>query len=268
MQTQSRLISDFTGKPSGVRRTGRSIYRWLISMDDALAVPSLRAQYAGELPGFMAWCDPIKDVFWVTYQCRGGKVLNIAIVHNTQTGEGEEDMWHSPVSKTQVLAIVENFHPSVKELVSMASEDGIKVHHLHKRPALTSFVRGRTVVVGDAAHVMMPTHAAGAGIAIESAASLEVLFGKVDGKDGPALKQRLELFDQLRIPRCNLTMLVSNAGPEGLQVPGVEEEIRKFYPGPLPPLDAQPYSKPFREVLFHHNEYHAAEQALALAPSL
>ncbi len=63
-------------------------------------------------------------------------------------------------------------------------------------------------------------------------------------------------------------MLVSNAGPEGLQVPGVEEEVRKFYSGPLPPLDAQSYSKPFREVLFHHNEYHAAEQALALAPSL
>lgn len=234
-------------------------------MDDVMAVPSLRTHYEGELPGFFTWRDPVKKILWVTYLCRGGKVLNIAVVHDTQTGQGEEDLWHSPASKAQVLRMVENFPPFLKEIVNMASEDGIKVHHLYKRPTLTSFVRGRTIVVGDAAHVMMPTHAAGASIAIESAASLEVLFRKVNGTNKAALQQRLELFDKLRIPRCNLTLLVSNAGPAGLRVPGVEEEIRKFYSGPLPPADSMPYSKPFREVLFHHDEYQAAERALAQA---
>lgn len=242
---------------------GRSIYRWLVSMDDVMAEPYLRTQYASELPGFTSWLDPVKKVFWVTYRCRGGKVLNNAVVHGTQAGQGGGDLWHSPASKAQVLAMVENFHPSVKSIVAMASEDGIKVHHLYKRSPLTSFVRGRTAVVGDAAHVMMPTHAAGAGMAIESAASLEVLFRNVDGQDRPAVVQRLGLFDKLRIPRCNLAMLASNAGPEGLQAPGVEAEIRRFYSGPLPPPGAMPYSKPFREILFLHDEYQAAEQVLA-----
>lgn len=261
------MISDFTGHPSGLHRTGRSIYRWLVSMDDVLAEPTLRSQYIDEFPGFIGWRDPDKDILWVSYTCRGGKVLNNAVVHTTKTGEGEEGLWHTPASQDQVLATLENFHPSVKKMVTMASEDGIKVHHLHKKPVLASFVRGRTAVVGDAAHIMMPTHAAGGSIAIESAASLEALFGQVDAADDQAVKQRLRLFDKLRIPRCNLTMLASNAGPEWLHVPGVEEEIRRFYTGPLPPIGALPYSKPFREVLFYHDEYRAAEQALAEAAS-
>ncbi|KAL2022938.1 hypothetical protein VTK56DRAFT_4153 [Thermocarpiscus australiensis] len=267
----SRLISNFTGRPSEIQRVGRSIYRWLVSADEVMAEPALRALYARELPGFTGWQDPDKRVSWITYTCRGGKVLNNAVLHDTQMGEGEEDgadLWHSPVSKAQVLETVENFHPSMKKIATMASEDGIKVHHLYKRKALTSFVRGRTAVVGDAAHVMVPTHAAGAGIAIESAASLDVLFRGVDGKDSGIIKQRLELFDKLRIPRCNLTMLASNAGPEWTKVPGFEEEVRKFYSGPLPPLGALPYTKVFREILFRHDEYRTAEMALAEATGL
>ncbi|KAL2261980.1 hypothetical protein VTK26DRAFT_2813 [Humicola hyalothermophila] len=263
MPPQSRLISDFTGKPSNVQRTGRSIYRWLISTDNVKAAPDVWALFENELPGFAAWLDAKKNIYWITYCCRGGNVLNNAVVHDTQAGQNEDDPWNSPASRADVLALVEDFHPTLKRMVTMASEDGIKVHHLYKRPALSSFIHGRAAVVGDAAHVMMPTHAAGAGIAIESAASLEVLFRGVDGRDTSVVKQRLELFDKLRIPRCNLAMLASNAGPRWLRVPGLEAEIRKFYSGSLPPPGAQPYSKPFREVLFHHDEYHAAEQALA-----
>ncbi|KAK3337668.1 hypothetical protein B0T19DRAFT_413267 [Cercophora scortea] len=261
----SRLIEDFTGYPSAVSPTGRSIYRWLVSMDDVTADPDLRAYYENQLPGFTSWRDPLNDIFWVNYTCRGGTVLNNAVVHETQAGEGEDDLWHSSVSKEQVLAMLADFHPTTKKIVNMATEDGIKVHHLFKRPPLSSFVRGRALVVGDAAHVMMPTHAAGGAIAIESAASLEVLFAGVHGKDAATVAQRMQLFDQLRVPRCNLTMLASNAGPLWLNVPGVEEEIRRFYHGPLPPAGCLPWSKEFRELLFHHDEYGAAEQALAQA---
>lgn len=47
--------------------------------------------------------------------------------------------------------------------------------------------------MGDAAYVMKPTHAAGAGIVIESAASLEVLFCRVDSSDDQAMRQRLQM---------------------------------------------------------------------------
>jgi salicylate hydroxylase len=265
--TQSHLLSAFVGYPCEARRNNRSIYRWLVSMDDVMADPVLRDIYSNEPPGFMAWIDPGTKMLWTTYRCRGGKMLNIALGHKTQPFQVVESVWHAPVSREEVLSTAENYHPSIKKMVSMANEDGIHIHHVSTRAPLDSFVRGRTVVVGDAAHVMMSTHAAGAGIAIESAASLEVLFREVNGKDGPTIRCRLNLFDKLRIPRCNLTMLASNSEMGRLQQPGAVDEIRRFYHGPLPPPDALPYSEAWRQVLFHHDEYRAAEERLAQASS-
>ncbi|KAI1426708.1 FAD/NAD(P)-binding domain-containing protein [Xylaria sp. FL1777] len=299
----SKLLADFLGRPALAQPTGRSIYRWLVSMDEVMADAELAEQYSDKLPGFLGWFDAAKRILWVNYTCRGGSVLNNAVVHDTEeysssqsegseNGRNNEDiLWHVPAAKETVLATLSNFHPATCRIVSMASEDGIRVHRLFKRPPLESFVRGRTAVIGDTAHVMLPTHAAGSAIAIESASVLEVLFKdleshlnnhtycngdgvdterknsvegqqEIDGGRERIIKERLQLFDKLRIPRCNLTMLVSNAGPEGLRVPGLEQEIRRFYYGPLPPTNALPWSDEFREVLFHYDGFREAEQAL------
>ncbi|KAM7219554.1 3-hydroxybenzoate 6-hydroxylase [Rhypophila decipiens] len=263
----SALLQDFTGSPPEIHRTGRSIYRWLVSMSDVLADPLTAAHYLPTSPtGFISFSDPKKRILWVSYPCRGGTVLNNAVLHDTQRGEGAaseaQSQWHAGASKESVLSQLENFDESRRRIVHLANEDGIKVHHLFKRPALESFVRGRAVVIGDAAHVMLPTHAAGGASAIESAAALEVLFRGVNGSDDELVKDRLRLFDQLRLPRCNLAMLVSNAGGPWTGDPEVEEEVRKFYHGPLPPVGTLPWMKEFREILFHHDAYKTAKQAL------
>ncbi|KAI8947191.1 FAD/NAD(P)-binding domain-containing protein [Xylaria longipes] len=298
----SKLLPDFLGHPAPAQPTGRSIYRWLVSAECLVSHPEIKEAFSGQFEGFIGWSDPAKHVFWVAYACSGGTVLSNAVVHDTedyipshsssidtssslddgtkseqtenrQDNEAENTTWRTPATKESVLNTCSNFHPSIRQLVSLASEDGIRVHRLFKRPPLESFVRGRTAVIGDAAHVMLPTHAAGCAMAIESAGVLEVLFKGLEGHlnssanlDGnmreSVIRERLELFDKLRIPRCNLAMLVSNAGPEGLRLPGVEQEIRRFYQGPLPPKDAMPWSAEFREVLFNYNAFEEAAQAL------
>lgn len=316
---QGSLLADFLGYPPANQPTGRSIYRWLVSMDDVMADPELSEHYHGTLPGFLGWFDAARRILWVNYTCRDGSMLNNAVVHDSedyfphqysssdtigQLFHGSQDerrqdeaedkrdpLWHVAAEKETVLQTLSNFHPAARRIVSMASEDGIRVHRLYKRPPLESFVRGRAVVIGDAAHVMIPTHAAGCAVAIESASVLEVLLtdlegslrtsgddydGRVEreetngeglgqGNDGArqrVIRERLQLFDKLRVPRCNLTMLASNAGPEWLRIPGVEQEIRRFYHGPLPSKEALPWSDEFREVLFHYDAFEAAKQAL------
>lgn len=292
IKKKSTLLADFVGHPVPAQPTGRSIYRWLVSMDDVMADPELAGQYRDKPPGFLCWFDATKRITWVNYTCRGGSMLNNAVVHNTEEsssdgtddqlshtsprkggkdeqGNGKEDehkQWHARASKKAVIETLSNFHPATPRIASMASEDGIRVHQLFERPPLESFVRGKTIIIGDAAHVMLPTHAAGCAVAIESASVLEVLFkGLEDYSDegrASIIKERLQLFDKLRIPRCNLTMIASNAGPEGLKIPGVQQEIRRFYRGPLPPEDALPWSDEFREVLFHHDAFEVARQAM------
>ena len=119
----------------------------------------------------------------VTYPCRSNTVLNIAIVHDTNLSPTDSPdakwSWQTPSSKTEVLQRLQNFHPDIKALVELASDDDIKVHHGMHRPPLENFVRGKALMMGDSAHLMMPTHAAGASMAIESAAVLEVLMRSV-----------------------------------------------------------------------------------------
>ncbi|KAH9900441.1 FAD/NAD(P)-binding domain-containing protein [Xylariomycetidae sp. FL2044] len=308
----SRLVESFLGHAAPVRPTGRSIYRWLVPLADVTrADPVLAAQFADDqLPGFLAWADARKDVFWASYTCRHNTVLNNAVVHDSSIGisddENEDDdeeedgndvksskkknnnnsnPWNRPASKRRVLETLENFHPAARKIVSLASEDGIKVHRLFARPPLASFVRGRAVIVGDAAHAMMPTHAAGGAMAIETAGVLEVVLFTVSGVNGVLLgttsttsttttdnnttttttmgiDERLRIFDRLRVPRCNLAMLASNAGPAWLDVPGLEEEIRRFYKGPLPGRGERPWGDEFREVLFGYDGVGEAEKAM------
>ncbi|KAI1743576.1 FAD/NAD(P)-binding domain-containing protein [Xylaria scruposa] len=296
----SKLLTDFLGRSAPTQPTGRSIYRWLVSSDCLESHPEISDAFSGGLDGFVGWSDPIKHVLWIIYACSGGTLLNSAVVHDTeddvpsqpssndmnglsdhgakienengQNDETEQTSWSTPATKEAVLTTCSNFHPSIRQLVSLASEDGIKVHRLFKHPSLESFVNGRTAIIGDAAHVMMPTHAAGAAMAIESAGVLFCLFKGLEcrlnepadwfGKRESIIRERLELFDKLRIPRCNLAMLLSNAGSEGLRLPGVEQEIRRFYQGPLPSKDAVPWSAELREILFNYNAFEKAAQAL------
>jgi salicylate hydroxylase len=103
-------------------------------------------------------------------------------------------------------------------------------------------------------------HAQGTAVALEDSAAFEILFR--DLEDPALVEERLRVFEKVRLPRGALTQILSNAGMGRHAVPEVEEEIRKFYQGPLPPPDALPYSAPFRDLFFTYNIFEEARKAL------
>lgn len=209
--------------------------------------------------------DFVDDVLFINYQCRSDTELNCAIVHPTRKDQDESDVWNSEASVAQVLETVHNFHPSLKRYVEICKDEDIKVHHAMKRAPLASFINGRALVLGDAAHVMLPTHAAGLTVAVESAAALEPVMSGVVAGDFDAIQKRLKLWDRVRNGRTNFVMLMSNAGPAGLNMPGVEEEIRKYYSGEMPPKEAMLWSEQSRKVFFNCNAVGEAEAAMHAA---
>lgn len=158
-----------------------------------------------------------------------------------------------------------NFHPTAKKILAIAEavEADVKVHHLMKRQPFSSFIRGKALVLGDAAHVMMPTHAAGAAVSIDSAASLEPLFSNISTPiDEALIRRRLQLFDKLRVGRCNMAMILSNAGIGGTGSPDVEDEVRRFYDGPLPPQGSMPWIEESRAIFFGYDVFQEAGMVL------
>lgn len=152
-------------------------------MDEVPEAQRFLTSLPNDITGMCCAIDPIDNVFMIAYPCRSGTMLNVALVHDTKKSPtddpGADKSWQTPSSVSEVLETAHNFHEDLRRMIELAANVDIKIHHCMFRPPLESFVQGKTVVVGDAAHLQMPTHAAGASLAIESAGVLEILMREV-----------------------------------------------------------------------------------------
>ena len=104
-----------------------------------------------------------------------------------------------------VRATFGTWHAPIPELIAATSPE--RVHRLPIRELagpLRSYVRGRTVLLGDAAHAMTPNLGQGGGQAMEDAAVLTLLlrpFAQHASPDPAALAEALSRYDALRLPR-------------------------------------------------------------------
>jgi 2-polyprenyl-6-methoxyphenol hydroxylase-like FAD-dependent oxidoreductase len=91
----------------------------------------------------------------------------------------------------------EAWHPPIPALLDATDAASVLRHDIHDlaRP-LRTFVRGRCVLVGDAAHAMTPDLGQGGGQALEDAATLGNLVA-----DGADLDAALDAYDRMRRPR-------------------------------------------------------------------
>lgn len=98
---------------------------------------------------------------------------------------------------------------------------------------------------------MQPTHAQGGSLSLEDAAALSALFAP--STPSSAVPARLALFNALRLPRCNVTQLLSNAMFFSLipSAQNLEQQIRRYWSGPLMPEGTPDgWSEPIREFFF------------------
>ena len=262
MNIQGSLFQGPDGDENPAQHCGRSSYRFIIPIEKIFADPELRQIYADGRTGMRVAIDFKTTTMFINYACRSGKLLNCAVPHPTRDDEDESDSWNAQGSLSQLKEATQNFHPTLQKFFDLCEDKDVKVHKMWVRKPLRSFVHGRTCVIGDAAHAMLPTHGAGAGVTIESAATLEPLLSGVGAKDPDLIKQRLQIWDRLRVGRCNFVLLMSNAGVAGLNVPGVEENIREYYQGLLPPREALTWSKESRAVFFDCDAYEEGRRAL------
>lgn len=208
----------------------------------------------------------------VTYLCEGGKTRSVNI-YSPRLAEGKK----TRVTREELLALTRDFHPSIRAIVQHAPETDVHAHSLLIRDPLLNYVRGKAVVIGDAAHTMKPVSLAtatykpsltqeqhqgqGASIAMESAGCLEVLFTGASKDDVPS---RLRQFEKLRLGRCGPVHVFSNMplGPQGY--PWMLEKIRPFWDEtrPLPPPGSRPLSEPFREFIFGYDVFAETRKAL------
>ncbi|KAK9781957.1 hypothetical protein SCAR479_01828 [Seiridium cardinale] len=214
---RSNFVSKITGQDDTLKEMGWSAYRCLIPMSAILSDPLTRPIFEDQPPGY--WTPfYLPDAFYmVAYACRNNSTLNIALRHTTQPKDRDKEDWDSAATHDDVLEVLKGYHPLMSKIIEKAPE--VKIYKLVRREPLSTYSRGRAVIVGDAAHTVMPTHAQGANLAVEEAAALELLFGGV--VDLAEVAPRLELFSKLLKNHIHVTQYLSDT------IPGTKDEYRQ-----------------------------------------
>jgi len=92
--------------------------------------------------------------------------------------------------------------PQIRAIVAATTADQLMRHDVYYLPGgLHTYIRGRVVMVGDAAHAALPTVGGGASTALEDGVCVGRLIG-APVRDGADLGSALSAFDQARRPRC------------------------------------------------------------------
>jgi salicylate hydroxylase len=106
---------------------------------------------------------------------------------------------------------------------------------LYRDPIPTWF-KAKLVLVGDAAHPMLPHQGQGGAQAIEDAVALGVMLSDVTkqslAQDPQLLSKRLELFQKVRSRRAASIQIFSNQGQD--EAEKVIDLVRPYVDGPIP----------------------------------
>ncbi|KAF0961317.1 FAD-dependent monooxygenase [Rhodococcus sp. T7] len=190
--------------------TGVVAFRAVVPADRVGTVPNLDC--------FTKWWGPDSSTQIVTFPLNQGK--DIFVFATCGQEEWTEESWTTPGSVAELRELYRDFHPEARALLD-ACDDVLK-SALYVRDPLASWTDGRSVLLGDAAHPMMPFMAQGAGMAIEDAV---VLARCLSLFDDPAVA--LQTYQETRLERTSRIQRGSRSN-EWLKVAGNGDWVYEY----------------------------------------
>jgi len=141
--------------------------------------------------------------------------------------------------RAAAVELFAGWSPEVRAVVAATDPTQLLRHDVHHLPrGLPTYARGRTVLIGDAAHAMLPTMGQGANTSLEDGVCVGRLVGEPVAAGAP-LAAALAGFDRARRPRCQQIARRSRQTARfGAHVPGGlplrlrDAVLRAVPPGP------------------------------------
>ncbi len=146
----------------------------------------------------------------VTYPVRNGELVNVVAL--SKADGWVDEGWSVKADKAQLLAKYEGFAAYVRDVLEKVPEEELFCWGLFIREPLENWRSGRTVLLGDAAHPMLPYMGQGASCAIEDGVVLGRAFAECEDVDSA-----LDCYVASRIERASTLQRESNLGGERLQ---------------------------------------------------
>jgi len=218
------------GEPREAIPTGTSAYRMLIPAESlaGLEIPKDVLDLAKPVTTMVVGHD--RRV--IMGPGRGGKVFGIvALVPDEQMREeaaAADASWVAPGSIPALLEAFAGFPDWMLDLFQRAPD--LALWQLRDLDPLPRWVRGRAVLVGDAAHAMLPTQGQGASQAIEDAEALQAFVADLPSR--PTAEQVNEALLRVYEARHERASLIQGFSREQAK-PGTSAGSKKITLDPV-----------------------------------
>ena len=151
---QSKVVASVAGSPPASVSTKQNTFRFLVPIDKLMTNP-ITGPFFSKLGFDCQHVFTTKDRRMVIYPCRNARLLNIVAMHPAKDAGPEiESSWLSGGNVEDLLEIYKNFRPELIEMCRIGED--LKLWSLATRDPPVKFYKGKTVLLGDAAHPMLP----------------------------------------------------------------------------------------------------------------
>jgi salicylate hydroxylase len=166
------------------------------------------------------------------YLIRGGALVNVIGIAKSEVWS--EEGWNIPATIQEFRAQFEGFHAGVTGLIDQAPSEHLIKWGLFVRPPIAQWSSDRVVLMGDAAHPILPFLGLGAALAIEDGVVLaRALAATSDAKAA------FSVFQAVRAPRVETVRIRSIEQGEIIQAD--EPERRSMSRSPSQTTDIFDY---------------------------
>lgn len=153
------------------------------------------------------WCQ--KSRHFLVFPISQNKTLNVVAFNNVDADEAKDvvESWVSTCDRREVEEAYREFEPSVQKLIAQMDDKPSRWKINDREPFdRWHFMNGKVILLGDAAHAMLPHLGAGAGQSVEDgwvlARAFSELLNGTDNTNCGDLESCAAFYQKVRLPRA------------------------------------------------------------------
>jgi salicylate hydroxylase len=149
------------------------------------------------------------------YVIRGGALVNVIGIAKSE--RWRQEGWNTPATIAEFLDEYHDFHADVIGLIKSAPADNLIKWGLFVRPPIAEWSNGRIVLLGDAAHPILPFLGLGAALAVEDGVVIARALDEVEGLEAALAAYRFARagrVDNVRVQTIRQGEIIQATDPD------------------------------------------------------
>ena len=198
-----------------VQDTGQAAYRIMLTREQMASDPELLDLIDTER--VIRWIGAKRHI--IAYPVQSHEIYNVSTTQpDVNFAAAPSATYTTKGSKPAMLNVFADFCPLVQKMLKLVPEGEVCEWKLRIHEPLPTWIHNSTALVGDACHPTLPHLAQGAAQAIEDAAVLAVVLGRLPDASPQSINKALRVYETVRKERAETLVELAAASARGLHL--------------------------------------------------